>query len=149
MHLVRACNYSIQGGSMRIAGSRIAFQATHQEVQRHEEKLSVRFWKDGENSTARKEPLDRVELSRQGKEKCSCAEQQRIDEANEALDSLDQEVRFIKLLLEAWLGRKIDLPDPVTTDVEAHEPIPIPTEEQVREEMERVGWGLEINYSET
>ncbi len=68
---------------MRIAGSRIAFQATHQEVQRHEEQLSVRFWIDGENSTAREEPLDRVELSRQGKKKCSdCAEQQRIDEAN-------------------------------------------------------------------
>lgn len=91
---------------MRIAGSRIAFQATHQEVQRHEEKLSVRFWKDGENSTARKEPLDRVELSKKGKEKCSCAEQQRIDEANEEIDLLDPEVRFIKLLLEAWLGRK-------------------------------------------
>ncbi len=135
---------------MRIAGSRIAFQATHQEVQRHEEQLSVRFWTDSENSTAREKPLDRVELSRQGKKKCSdCAEQQRIDEANEALDPLDPEVRFIKLLLEAWLGREIDLPDPVTTDVEAHEPAPIPSEEQVREDVERVGWGLEVDYSET
>ena len=94
MHLVRACNYSIQGGSMRIAGSRIAFQATHQEVQRHEEKLSVRFWTDGENSTARKEPLDRVELSRQGKKKCSCAEQQRIDEANSETYHESEETTF-------------------------------------------------------
>ncbi len=52
---------------MRIAGSRIAFQATHQDVQRREEQLSVRFWTDGENSTAREKPLDRVELSEQGK----------------------------------------------------------------------------------
>ena len=131
---------------MRIAGSSIAFQATHQEVQRREEKAGVRFWVDDTAPAARQEPADRVEVSAKGKHQCECAHQKQVDEANEDLETLAPEVRFIKGLLEAWLGRVIEFDDPITEEVDVTEPEPIPSpeqiqEKQIREEPERVGWG--------
>ena len=140
---------------MRIAGSSVAFQAAHQEVRRHEEQTQVRFWVDDAARTARREPADRIDLSETGKQKCEeCAHQKQVEEANEELSHLDPEVRFIKALLEAWLGRVIDLGEPITKDVDVTEPEPIPSKEQIlenisREDTERVGWGLEIDRSET
>ena len=144
---------------MRIAGSSIAFQATHQQVKRHEEQAHVRFWVDNTARTARRKPADRVDLSDKGKHKCECAHRKRVEEANEDVEHLAPEVRFIKGLLEAWLGRVIDLGEPVTEDVDVPEPIAIPSEEQVRlaeqprqepvqAEPERVGWGLEVDHRE-
>ena len=141
---------------MRIAGSSIAFQSTHQQVQRREEKTHVRFWVDDAPRAARNESADRVEVSDAGKHQCECAHQKRIEETNEDVEYLDAELRFLKVLLEAWFGRVIDIGKPVTEDVEVAEPVTVPSEEQVREaseepvraEPERVGWGLEVDHSE-